>query len=88
MKQNDIHVLRQLAGQLADIAHLPAMAETRQLWIDKNALRPVRPLVLVDELPWNEMDVDGFLRLQVEDPFWRLIRISRSRIQTIILSAM
>ena len=73
MKQNDIDVLRQLAGQLADIAHLPAMAETRQLWIDKNALRPVRPLVLVDELPWNEMDVDGFLRLQVEDPFWRMI---------------
>ncbi len=27
-----------------------------------NALQPVRPMVLIDEIPWHEMDVDGFLK--------------------------
>ncbi|MFI5387154.1 MAG: hypothetical protein ACHQ50_13665 [Fimbriimonadales bacterium] len=71
MEQHDIEVLRELGRQVAEIAALPAQEETRRLWWALNGLRPVRPLVMIDELPWNEMDVDGDLVAEAQDPFCR-----------------
>jgi len=31
-------------------------------------LHPQRPIVLIDELPWHELNVDGTLTLQCQDP--------------------
>ena len=73
LQEKDRQVLSRLGQQLAEIAATPQMDKTRQMWIAKNARRPVRPLVLVDEIPWHEMDVDGQLKTEVEDPFWRQI---------------
>jgi hypothetical protein len=63
----DVAVLRKLAGRVAAIAALPVQEEKRVLWRRLNARRPVRPLVMIDQVCWNEMDVGDELRLQCTD---------------------
>jgi len=70
-KERDI--LRELGKQLAEIAALPAQQETIKLWKALNRLSPLRPLVMIDQVPWHEMDVDGELTLKTEDNFCRSI---------------
>ena len=41
------------------------------LHADLNDLHPERPVVLIDELPWHELNADGFLTLRCEDPDFR-----------------
>jgi len=67
----DRETLRALAGQLAEIAALPVQQETISQWRAINGLEPVRPMVMIDQIPWHEMDVDGELALQTEDGFCR-----------------
>ncbi|MGC9523627.1 MAG: hypothetical protein ACP5HG_17355, partial [Anaerolineae bacterium] len=62
-----------LAHQVAEIAALPVQQETIHLWKALNDLHPVRPMVLIDQIPWHEMDVDGELALRTEDAFCRTI---------------
>lgn len=71
LSKNDIQVLRELAMKYADIAALPTQAEKRTLWLKLNSLNMERPLLLIDQIPWNEMDVDGSLVCCVRDPYWR-----------------
>jgi hypothetical protein len=55
----DREVLRQLAGQVAEIAARPIMAENRTLWYQHNQLEATRPLILCDpENGWNEIITD------------------------------
>ena len=67
LSRDDLGVLRGLAREVADIAALPAQSDATARWKALNGLRPVRPLVLIDEIPWHEMDVDGELALRTED---------------------
>lgn len=67
LSQTDLEVLRGLAQEVAEIAALPVQQETIALWKALNGLRPVRPLALIDEIPWHEMEVDGELVLRTED---------------------
>jgi len=67
----DREVLRELASRVAEVAAHPVQAETIAGWTALNGLRPVRPMVAIDQLPWHEMDVDGELTLAAEDPFCR-----------------
>jgi hypothetical protein len=62
-------VLQELGKRVAEIAALPAQQETIALWKANNDLHPVRPMVTIDQVCWNEMDVDGELTLQTTDPF-------------------
>ena len=49
-------VLRDLAKRVRDVAALPVMEERRRLWKQHNALRPVRPMILVfPEGSWEEL---------------------------------
>ena len=61
--KTDRRILRDLARQVAEIAALPVQQETIGLWKALNGLRPVRPMVLIDQIPWHEMDVGGELKL-------------------------
>ena len=65
----DRDVLRRLAAQVAEIAALPVHQKKIGLWKASNSLKPVRPMVMIDQLPWHEMDVDGELKLQTQDRF-------------------
>jgi hypothetical protein len=63
----DREIVRILAAEVAEIAALPAQEGTRALWRKLNSLRPVRPMVTIDQVCWNEMNVDDELTLQCED---------------------
>jgi hypothetical protein len=64
----DRAVVRELAAQAAEIAALPAQEEKRRLWRCLNGLRPERPMVMIDQVCWNEMDIGDQLTLRCEDP--------------------
>jgi len=63
----DREIIRRLAAETAEIAALPVQEETRRLWRRLNALQPERPMVTMDQVCWNEMNVDDELTLQCED---------------------
>ena len=71
LNQQEKEVLRSLAHAYAEIASLPEQEIRRKMWINLNSLHMDRPMVLIDQIPWSEMDVDGFLQCQIEDPYWR-----------------
>lgn len=64
-------ILRDLASRYMEIASLPVQAEKRDLWKALNRSRMERPMVVIDQLPWNELNDDGSLTCQIADPFWR-----------------
>ena len=67
INQHDITIIRELAKQLAEISALPVQEEKRDLWRKLNALKPDRPMVMIDQVCWNEMDVDNELTLRCVD---------------------
>ena len=67
LDNKDKEIIRELAAQIAEIAALPVQEEKRKLWRKLNALEPVRPMVMIDQVCWNEMNVDGELTLQCQD---------------------
>ena len=79
VNRKDRDILRELANQIAEIAALPVQQETIALWKAINALKPVRPMVMIEQIPWHEMDVNGELTLQTEDPVCRGIETGLRR---------
>ena len=67
----DREILRELAKRVAEIAALGVQQETIKEWKALNRLRPVRPMVMMDQIPWHEMDVEGELVLHTEGAFAR-----------------
>ena len=68
LNQNDIAIIRNLAARVAEIAALPVQEEKRALWRQLNALNPARPMVMIDQVCWNEMNLDDELTLRCTDP--------------------
>ena len=62
----DREILRGLAARVAEIAALPVQEEKRRLWRRLNALDPVRPMVMMDQVCWNEMGAE--MALHCTDP--------------------
>lgn len=60
-------IIRKLAEEVAEIAALPAHAETADRWTRLNDMESVRPLVRIYQIPWREMNVDDELTLQTDD---------------------
>jgi len=69
LRQTDKDVLRGLAEELAKIASLPVHKEKAALWQRLNDLDSVRPMVWINEICWNEMNVDDELTLRTEHPW-------------------
>ncbi len=67
----DAKILRKLAWEYSRIAFNPENAENIRLHTAVNDLKMIRPVVLIDELPWNEMNIDNELTLQCEDSYLR-----------------
>jgi hypothetical protein len=66
--KKDRSIIRSLAARVAEVAALPVQEQKRRLWRALNARRPERPMVMIDQVCWNEMEVDGELALQCVDP--------------------
>jgi hypothetical protein len=79
VSEKDRGILRDLGKQVAEIAALPVQEETISLWKALNGLKPVRPMVTIDQVCWHEMDVNGELALQTEDEFCRMIETALRR---------
>lgn len=73
VSEKDKTILRDLGSRIAEIAALPVQQDTVKLWKALNGLKPVRPMVMIDQIPWHEMDVNAELILQTEDEFCRKI---------------
>jgi hypothetical protein len=79
VSKHDREILRDLGQQVAEIAALPVQQETIALWKASNGLRPERPMVMIDQIPWHEMEVDGELALQTEDAWCQGLEIGLRR---------
>lgn len=67
-RNQDVAVVRELAKQVAEIAALPVQEEKRSLWRKLNALKPQRPMVMIDQVCWNEMHIGDELKVRSTDP--------------------
>lgn len=68
LSKKDAGIVRELAARVAEIAALPVQEEKRALWRKLNARRPARPMVMIDQVCWNEMNVGDELTLRCTDP--------------------
>lgn len=71
LSTHDKGIIRSLAAEVAEIAALPAQEKKRGMWRRLNGLKPDRPMVMIDQVCWNEMNVDDELTLRCEDPVCR-----------------
>lgn len=71
LKKDERELLRTLASRYMEIATLPIQARKRDLWKALNRSKMERPMVVIDQLPWNELNTDGSLTCRISDPFWR-----------------
>lgn len=77
----DLQSLRALGDQYMEIASLPVHAEKVGLWKALNRSSMERPMVCIDQLPWNELNQNGELTCKVSDPYWR--KVERNLRETI-----
>jgi hypothetical protein len=75
----DTGVLRELARQVAEIAAMPRQKETIRAWKAMNGLKPLRPMVMIDQIPWHEMNVNDELTLRCGDKSARGIEATLRR---------
>jgi hypothetical protein len=71
LTSRETDTLRGLAEELANIAALPVHKEKARLWEALNDLRSERPMVWINEIPWNEMNVNDELTLTCIDQWAR-----------------
>jgi hypothetical protein len=67
MTIHDRTLIRRLAAEVAEIAALPIHEKKRAMWRRLNDKHPDRPMVMIDQVCWNEMNVDDELTLRCED---------------------
>ena len=65
--QQDVTIVRDLATRVAEIAALPVQEDKRTLWRKLNARRPERPMVMIDQVCWNEMPLGDEMILRCTD---------------------
>lgn len=73
---NDKSILRQLAAEYMEAATLPIQHEKLELWKKFNRRDSSRPMIIIDQLPWNELSPRNEMALHVSDPFFRGIEWS------------
>lgn len=69
----DEQILRKLAKEYWACAQEEHNQERMRLHQAVNDLKMIRPTVLISELPWSEMNVNGELTLQCQDTYFRAI---------------
>ena len=67
----DVVILRALARDYAAAAAAPRNDACHALHRACNDLRMIRPIVLIYEIPWPQMDLDGSLTCRCWDPLFR-----------------
>ncbi len=76
MTQLDKAVLRELGARYMEYASLPIQNEKINLWKALNRGQMKRPMVVIDQLPWSELNTNGELDCVVTDEYFRNIEAS------------
>ena len=71
--EEDKRILRGLGEKYMGYASLSVQAKKREQWIAHNSRESRRPMVLIDQMPWNELDIDGSLICRVQDPYFKQV---------------
>ncbi|HCU34208.1 MAG TPA: hypothetical protein DGT21_01815 [Armatimonadetes bacterium] len=66
----NMEVLRELAGRYSEIAHLDIQKQRLERYARSNDLEVVRPVVLIDEVPWGEIRDDALKCVCVPELQW------------------
>ncbi len=66
----DREILRELICRYAEAANAPRNREAMEVGRNVNDLKSSRPAVLLGEIPWHELNENGELTLQCQDPYW------------------
>lgn len=69
----DYQIIRELAKKCAEIAAEPINEKRKKQWHNLNGLRNERPMYIIDELPWHELNKEGELTLYCENDVCRTI---------------
>ena len=67
MNQRDKQIVRDWAKRYMELAQSDEQMRMNQRMKDTNDLKITRPPVLIDEIPWYQMDIDGELKCECED---------------------
>ena len=73
--QNDKTIVRELAKEYMSLVSTEKQAKMRQRARDTNDLKPVRPSVILDEIPWYQIDIDGELTCLCENEQARKVEL-------------
>jgi len=65
---NDNQILRKLAREYYQLSKEERNIERRKLHTAVNDLKMIRPVVMIDELPWNEMNTNDELTMRCANP--------------------
>ena len=68
---NDVQILRKLAAEYFEASQSEANDKRRVLHRAVNDLKMIRPVVLIEEIPFHELNADGSLTLQCQDEDFR-----------------
>jgi hypothetical protein len=79
LSSQDIQVLRELGARYMEYASLPIQQKKVDLWKALNRGKMERPMVVLDQYPWDEMNQGGELTCLVKDPFWAWIELGLRR---------
>jgi hypothetical protein len=69
--RQDRETFRELAKRYADVGALNVHRATVEDWKKLNGLKPARPMIMIDQIPWHEMNVNDELTLLCRDQFLR-----------------
>ena len=69
------HALQELGTIYMGLATLPVQQEKIALWKALNRSNMQRPMVCINQLPWNELNGNNDLTCQVADPFWQEVEL-------------
>jgi hypothetical protein len=79
ISKDERNILKELGKRYSDIASLPIQDKRKKIWESLNDLKKVKPLIWMNEVCWNEMDINGELRLMTDSIFCQRIELEIRR---------
>ena len=72
INQSEINILRELGEKYMEYASLPMQREKLRMWKALNRSAMERPMVVIDQAPWNELEAadPDALKCKIADPYW------------------
>ena len=71
LTQHEKDVLRSLAEKYMTYALDSINGEKLKMWLALNRGEMIRPMVMIDQIPWNELNADGSLTNEISGGVWR-----------------